>query len=286
MARDKERRPGRGVAWPCTVLAWLLAGIALLPFALTVWTAGRPREQVDKAYEYLSWRLPPHEVRRRVPVEPRPLRVAAVNSLVVSSASAVLCVVLSSLAGYAFAKKHFLGKAALFDLVLASMAVPAAILMMPLFRLTVALHLYDTLLALILPFCVTGFGIFFMRYAISSVPDSLIDAARLDGLSEFGALFRVVLPSIWQSVITLGVLQFIATWHSFVLPHAVVASPRNYTVAVLLGRLMSDFRGLMWNDIMIVVMAAAAPIVLVFIAFNRWILRGAAAVGEERMGGK
>ena len=281
-AQGEQKQRGRpGPRW-CTALAWVLALVALLPFALTIWTAQKPRDRVDAAYYYLSRRLPEQEVRRKVEVAPRPLRVAAINSAIISVTCAVSCVLLSSMAGYAFAKKRFRGKTALFDLVLASMAVPTAVLMMPLFRLTVALHIYDTLSALILPFCVTGFGIFFMRYAISAVPDSLIDSARLDGLSELGALFRVVLPSIWPSVLTLGVLQFIASWGSFVLPHAVVASPKNYTVAILLGRLMSDFRGLMWNDRMIVVIAALVPVVVAFVVFSRWILSGSTAIGDER----
>ena len=221
-------------------------------------------------------------MRRKIRVDPRPLRVALINSVVVSAACSLLAVVIASMAGYAFAKKQFRGKAVLFDLVLAAMALPAAILMVPLFRLTVAMHIYDTMAALILPFAATGFGIFYMRYAISAVPSSLVHCARLDGLSETGALFRVVLPAIWPSVVTLAVLQFIASWNSFVLPHAVIASPQNYTIGILLGRLVHDFRGLMWNDIMIVVIAALVPILLIFAVFSRWILRGATAIGDDR----
>ena len=174
------------------------------------------------------------------------------------------------------------GKALLFDLVLMSMAVPTVILMVPLFRLTVLLRLYDTMGALILPFAVTGFGILYMRYAISAVPDSLIDSARVAGLSETGALFRVVLPAIWPSVAPLAVLQFIASWSAFVLPHAVIASPRNYTIGLLLGRLMADYGGLMWNDIMVIVIAALVPVLLAFLVFNRWVLQGATAIGDDR----
>jgi ABC-type glycerol-3-phosphate transport system permease component len=266
--------------------AWLLALVALLPFAQMVWVARKPRDRVDDSYYYLleTKKLPEEEVRRKVGIDPRPLRRAAVNSTVVSGACAALCVVLASMAGYAFAKRDFRGKAVLFDLVLVSMAVPPAILMMPLFRLTVSLYLYDTLPALILPFCVTGFGIFYMRYVISAVPDETVEAARLDGLSELGVLFRVVVPSVWPSVLTLGILTFITSWNSFVLPHALVASERNYTVAVLLGRLMPDFPGLMWNDIMAVVIASLIPVLAVYFAFNRWVLRAATSLGDNRSG--
>ena len=168
-------------------LVWLYVLAALLPFAQMIWTAQKPRDRVDRSYEYLRLlHVPEREVAQKVAIDARPLRVAAINSTIVSSACAVLSVVFCSMAGYAFAKKRFRGRTVLFDLVLAWMALPTAILMMPLFRLTVVLGIYDTLLALILPFCVTGFGIFYMRYAISSVPDCLIDSARVDGLSELG----------------------------------------------------------------------------------------------------
>jgi ABC-type glycerol-3-phosphate transport system permease component len=252
--------------------------------AQMVWTASKPRSRVDAAYYYLLEHksLPEAEVRRKIEIDPRPLRRALTNSLVVSVTCAVTGVVISTLAGYAFAKRRFLGRAALFDLVLASMAVPAVVLMMPVFRLTVQTGIYDTLAALILPFCVTGFGILFMRYTLSAVPDSLVESARLDGLSEVGALFRVVLPSVWPSVLTLGVLQFLSTWNAFVLPDAVLATPDRYTVSVLLGRMMSEFRGLMWNDIMVVVIAGVVPVLAAFLLFRRPVLRGLRAMGEER----
>lgn len=276
-----ENNKPAGGKW-CVVLVWLIAAVMLLPFVHTVWLAQKHRRSIDRGYHHLARRLPEHEVRRKIRVDPRPLRVALINSIIVSAACSLLSVVIASMAGYAFAKKRFRGKAALFDLVLAAMALPAAILMVPLFRLTVAMHIYDTMAALILPFAATGFGIFYMRYAISAVPSSLVHCARLDGLSETGALFRVVLPAIWPSVVTLAVLQFIASWNSFVLPHAVIASPQNYTIGILLGRLVHDFRGLMWNDIMIVVIAALVPILLIFAVFSRWILRGATAIGDDR----
>ncbi|MFO7899106.1 MAG: carbohydrate ABC transporter permease [Planctomycetota bacterium] len=272
------------VSWLRTVVTWLLAAVAVLPFAFAVWMAEKPRDRVDGSYHYLvaSKKLPEAEVRRKIEIDPRPLRVSLTNTVVVCTASTVLCVVLASMAGYAFAKKQFAGKATLFDLVLASMALPAAILMMPLFRVTAMLRIYDTLAAVILPFGVTGFGIFYMRYAMSAVPDDLVDAALVDGLSEPGALFRVVLPAIWPSVLTLAALQFIGVWGAFVIPQAVLESPEHYTIGVLLGRLMTDYRGLMWNDVMVVVLASILPVMILFVVLERWVLPGLRAIGEER----
>ena len=266
-----------------SVLIWLLALITVLPLALMAWTASKPRDRVDESYRYLAQHLPESEVLRKFEIPERPLQTALLNSTVVSLISAILCVTLASLAGYAFAKRRFPGRNFLFDLVIVSMSVPAVILMMPLFRLTVALRIYDTLLALILPFAVTGFGILYMRSVISSVPDSVIESGRLDGLTEFGVLFRLVIPQVWPSVITLAVLNFITSWGSFVLPHALIASPEHYTASILLGRLMFDYGGLMWNDIMIVVIAAILPVLLIYAAFSRSVLKGLTFIGEERL---
>jgi ABC-type glycerol-3-phosphate transport system permease component len=274
----RRRRGGAGR----TLLLWLLAVFALLPFVEVIWLGHKPRRSVNKSFRALSRKLPEHEARRKIAVDPRPLRVAAVNSAVAGVVCTAVCVVVSSMAGYAFAKKRFRGRALLFDLVLAWMALPPALLMMPVFRMSVVAGVYDTLLAVILPFCVTAFGIFYMRYAVSGVPDSLIDAGRVDGLSEAGVVFRVVLPSIRPSVVTLAALQFLAVWGAFTLPHAVVASHEQYTVAILLGRLVHDFHGLMWNDLMVVVAASLIPVVVVFVLFNRRIMQGLAAIGDER----
>jgi ABC-type glycerol-3-phosphate transport system permease component len=282
---EQMRGRGRGGVGR-TLLLWALAAIAILPFVEVVWLGRKPRQSVDRAFGVLSRRLPEHEARRKIEVDPRPLRAAAINSGIVGAVCSVACVVFCSMAGYAFAKKRFQGRALLFDLVLAWMALPPVLLMMPVFRISVFAGLYDTLLAVILPSCVSGFGIFYMRYAISSVPDSLIDAGRVDGLSELGVVFRLVIPSIWRSVVTLGALHFLTVWGAFTLPHAVVSSHDTYTVAVLLGRLVHDFQGLMWNDIMIVVGAALMPVFVVYVLFNRWLTRGITAIGDRRMRGE
>ena len=260
---------------------WFLALVALLPFVQIVWIAQKPRSHVDASWYYLSQKMPAREVEQKIEIDARPLRVALRNSVIVSTTCALLGICLSLFAGYAFAKKSFPGKGFLFDLVVVSMALPPAMLMMPLFRISIMLRLYDTFAALILPAAVTGFGIFYMRLILSSVPDSIIHSARLDGLSETKLLLRIVVPMIWPAILTLGVMQFIITWNSFIIPHTLIASPSNYTASVLLGRLLSDYRGLMWNDIMIVVAAAIVPVAIIFAACNRVLIRNLADVDSS-----
>ncbi len=283
MSMEPGERGGKRGTWR-SILVWLFALIALVPFVQMFYVAQKPRHLVDDAYYHLSQarQLPESEVRRKIEVDARPLRRAAVNSIAVSTVCSLLCVPTCLMAGYAFARRRFRGKGFLFTLVLLSLAVPPAILMMPIFRLAVGLRIYDTLLALILPFSVSGMGIVYMRWAISSVPESVLDAARLDGLSEAGILFRIVVPAIWPSVGTLAVLQFIVSWNAFVLPDVLVQSQENYTVAVLLGRLMTEFRNLMWNDVMVVVTAGVLPMLVLFAVFHRWVLAGLTAIGDER----
>lgn len=256
-----------------TALIWLFAGIAILPFVHTAWLSMRTRGEVDASYSYLERRMSDPEIERKIMIPPRPLRVALINSTIVSTICAITSVLLGAMAGYAFAKKKFPLKRLLFYLVVVTMAMPPVILMTPLFRMAVSLQLYDTLAILILPFSVTGFSIFYMRTVIATVPESMVDSARMDGLGDFGLVFRVIMPAVWPSVVVLGVLSFLMSWNMFVLPHALIGSSENYTISILLGRLMHDFVGLMWNDIMIVVIAAAVPALLLFLAFSNRIFK-------------
>lgn len=256
-----------------TALIWLFAGIAILPFVHTAWLSMRTRGEVDASYSYLERRMSDPEIERKIMIPPRPLRVALINSTIVSTICAITSVLLGAMAGYAFAKKKFPFKRLLFYLVVVTMAMPPVILMTPLFRMAVSLQLYDTLAILILPFSVTGFSIFYMRTVIATVPESMVDSARMDGLGDFGLVFRVIMPAVWPSVVVLGVLSFLMSWNMFVLPHALIGSSENYTISILLGRLMHDFVGLMWNDIMIVVIAAAVPALLLFLAFSNRIFK-------------
>jgi multiple sugar transport system permease protein len=195
----------------------------------------------------------------------------------------VTCVTLgylffSSLMGYVFAKGRFPGRNAFFLLFLATLFVPFEMRMIPMYLLVRDLGLNNSLSGLIAPFLVGGFGMFLMRQAISSVPDELIDAARLDGAGEFRIYRTVVLPLVKPALAALAVITILGRWNDVLWPLLVNSQRDLYTVTqglAVAGRQQGIFVG--------VAMATAAlaifPVLIAYVIFQRWIIRGIATTG-------
>ena len=141
------------------------------------------------------------------------------NSLIVATLTTVGQVIISALAGYAFAKLKFKYKNALFLLILITMMVPPQVNIIPLFFLMRELHLVNTYSALILPGLFGGFGVFFMRQYFLSLPKDIIDASVIDGCNAFQTFFKIIFPLSLPAIITLSVFTFITTWNSFIWGH-------------------------------------------------------------------
>ncbi len=199
---------------------------------------------------------------------------ALVNSLLVAGTASIAVVVLSSLAGFAFAKLRFRGRNVLLLFVIGTMMVPVQLGLVPLYMLMGRMHLLGTLPSVTLPFLVTGFGVFLMRqYAISAVPDELIEAARLDGASTFRTFWSVVLPALRPAAAVLGLFTFMERWNDFLWPYLALNDPNTTTVQVALSRLSSGY----YADqalIMAGTLLATLPLAVVFVIFGRQIIGG------------
>lgn len=201
------------------------------------------------------------------------------NSAVVAVAVTLGNLVFCSMLGYAFAKIDFWGRDWLFRIVLSTLMIPAITLLVPLFVLVSSLGLVNTYAGLILPFLATPFGVFLMRQFISSLPDELIDAARVDGASELRIFARVIMPLCRPALATLGILTFLGSWNNFLWPLVVASSEDKYTLPVALalysvGQNKTQF-GLMLAGAVVVVL----PVLLVFLALQRHIIQGVATTG-------
>jgi lactose/L-arabinose transport system permease protein len=141
-------------------------------------------------------------------LEAMPVVRILLNSIFVAATTTTSTVFLSALAGYAFAKFRFRGRGVLFAVVLGTLMLPTEIMIVPLFAIMLQLGWVDSYLALIVPFLVTGFGVFLMRQQMMGFPDDLLDAARIDGCGEFGAFFRVALPNLKAACAALGIVTF------------------------------------------------------------------------------
>ena len=162
---------------------------------------------------------------------------ALINSIIISGTIAVAVVFFSTLAGYAFAKLSFKGRDPLMIAVIATMAIPTQLGIIPLFMLVSELKLTNTLGAVIIPGLVSAFGVFFMRqYLVDVIPDELIEAARVDGASMWGTFWHVALPAARPAMAVLGLFMFMAAWTDFLWP-LLVLGPKNPSVQTALAAL-------------------------------------------------
>jgi multiple sugar transport system permease protein len=201
------------------------------------------------------------------------------NSSVVAVAVTAGNVLFCPMLGYALAKLQWRGKGLIMGLVLATLMVPAGITLIPNFVLMANLGFVNTYPGLILPFLVGPFGVFLTRQFMYSIPDELLEAARIDGANEWRIFWQVVLPITVPVLATLGILTFLGSWNSFLYPLVMAQEPNMYTLPVALatfatGQYQADHGMLMAGSVVLVV-----PVLIIFILFQRWITEGIATTG-------
>jgi multiple sugar transport system permease protein len=209
-----------------------------------------------------------------------PLARFYLNSLIVSISRVLITLFTSSLAGYIFARYTFAGKNVAFAFILAQLMIPFQVVMIPAYLILVQLHLVDTLWGLIIPSMVDAFGIFLMRQFVESLPSELIDAGRIDGASEFGIYWRIVLPQMGAALATLGIFTFMATWNDYLWPLIVITTHEKRTLPLLLTWYNSQ-HGTRYDLTMAASVLVLLPILLVYVLFQRWIVRGVALTGMK-----
>jgi multiple sugar transport system permease protein len=197
----------------------------------------------------------------------------ALNSLLLATAVTVASVLLNAMAGYAFAKLRFAGRARIFRALTAALVIPAQVAMLPLFLLLRAVGLVNTYWGVILPSMVSIFGIFLVRQYALSIPDELIDAARIDGAGELTIFRRLVLPICRPILVTLAVFTFLATWNDFLWPLIVLTDQSMYTLPVALANLQGEHQ----QDVELMMAGAVLtmlPVLLLFLSLQRYYLEG------------
>jgi multiple sugar transport system permease protein len=209
-----------------------------------------------------------------------PLGRMYINSGIVTTLTALGVLLTSALAGYGFAKFQFPGRDTLFLLVLASMMIPFFVVMIPVFYLISKFGWINTYAGLIVPNVVTGFGIFLIRQYMLSLPDEVLDAARMDGASEFEIFWRIALPLSTPAIGALGILTFVYHWNNFLWPLIVARSAEMWTVPVGLNSLRVYASS---AEVINLQMAGAAlaivPVMIVFLSLQRYFVQGIAMTG-------
>ncbi len=202
------------------------------------------------------------------------------NSALVAVTTTALCLLVTSLAGYAFAKLRFAGRGRIFGALLTAMVIPTQVAMLPLFLLMRSLGLVNTYWGVIIPGVAPVFGIFMVRQYALSLPDDLLDAARVDGASELRIYRSIVLPLLRPILVTLGMFTFMGAWNDFMWPLIVLTDERRYTLPValanLLGEHAQDMELMMAGSVLTVL-----PVLVLFLALQRSYVEGIAMGGVK-----
>jgi multiple sugar transport system permease protein len=205
------------------------------------------------------------------------------NSLYVSATVTIANLFFCSLAGYAFAKHRFWGRDKIFFALLGSLMIPWQVNLISGFVLMIKFGWLNSFNALIIPAMAGAFGIFLCRQFIMSIPDDLIDAARMDGCSEFTIYRLVILPLIKPILATLAIFTFLQQWNNFIWPLIVINSSEMRTLPLALSVLNSQF-GTRFGMIMAGAVVATTPMLVIFLAFQKYFMKGITIAGLKEYG--
>lgn len=196
------------------------------------------------------------------------------NSLILCTVVTIVVLFISSLAGFAFAKFKFPGKNALFIAILLTMIIPPQLGLIPQYFIIAKAGLLDTLQGVMILSFLNPLGIFLMRqYVSESIPDELIEAAKIDGSSNIKIYWKIVLPIILPAFATLGIIVFTATWGEFLWQFTVLRDPEMYTIQVALASLNNTFK-IDFGMLLSGVFWATIPLVIIFLLFNKLFITG------------
>lgn len=267
----------KGIQYAILVLLVLLS---ILPFVWLLSTALKSPD--ENIFAYPPQFIPTHptldnfvSVWQKVP-----MFWFFVNSIIVTLLTIFFNITLSVMAAYPLARMRFKGQGTIFFSILATMMIPFQVLMIPLYLICLKLSLTDSAgivngwLGLVLPFAVSGFGIFFVRQALVTLPKELEESAVLDGCNSLQILWHILLPLIRPTLATLAVFAFMATWGEFLWPSIILSEPSHFTLPVGLVQLQSAFSS-DWKLIAAGTLLSMVPILVFFFALQKYFVSGA-----------
>ncbi len=258
------------------VLLTVVAALWLVPYAWMTITSFKSLDEILQAPAYpipSSFRTDAYrEVFTSIPVGRFLL-----NTLVMAVAIAALQVLLALPAGYALAKLRFRGRRAAFLLVLACLLIPPQVTFVPVFTLLGPIGLVNTMAALVVPFAVSAFGTFLVRQALVSVPDEIIEAARLDGASELRIIYSILAPMLRPTLAAMFLFSFVYHYSDYFWPLVMTTDDSVRTLPVAVALLREQGTGVRWHVVMAGNVVLSAPVLAVFAFTQRQIVRAVAA---------
>lgn len=274
---------GRTTCWNAIRHGLLLAGalVVLTPFLWMLLTSlkGPTEIFVD---EIRLWPHKLHAIENYTRAfEREPLWLYLLNGVIVTASIFALQVLIALPAAYALAKLRFWGREAVFAIVLLCILIPPQATAIPMFLLLHHLGLLDTYAALIVPFTISAFGIFLMRQFFMTVPDDLVDAARMDGISEIGIVWRVMLPTAVPALTAFGIFSVVAHWNDYFWPLIVLSSEHLYTPPLGVAAFRNEEAGTDYGPLMAAGVIIIAPLIVAFVLAQRRFIEGIAFTGMK-----
>ena len=196
-----------------------------------------------------------------------------VNTVFMSVMAMLLTCLTASMAGYALAKKRFLGRGLIFSLIVCAMALPKQVILIPLLKEMSALNLYDTLWAVIFPTVGWPFGVFLMKQFSEGIPGEILEAARVDGASEWRTFSTIVLPMVKPGIGALAIFTFINSWNDYFMQLVMLASNSKYTISLGIATMQAE-TSVDTGLLMAGATLAAVPIIVVFLVFQKYFTQG------------
>jgi alpha-1,4-digalacturonate transport system permease protein len=202
------------------------------------------------------------------------------NSFFVAITSTAIAVLINTMSGYALAKFKFKGDTIIIMVILSTIMLPLEIIMVPIFSVLRTFGLYDTLWALIVPAAATPTGIFLMRQYLLTIPDEIIQSARIDGASEWRIFISVIIPNAKPAIATLAIFSFMWRWNDYIWPLIAISSPEKYTMQLALANFTGQF-GSDYSSIIAMSAISMIPMLIVFVIFQKQFIQGTARSGMK-----
>lgn len=275
MKNQKVRQAVLGI--PAFIILCVLAFLVIVPLAWLVMSAFKPEKEI---LSYPPTFIPHSLTWDNFSATAKRMHIFTYlkNSVIYSIATTALSVLVNSMAGYAYARKRFKGRRAFFLITLATMMVPFQVIMVPLFLVVYRMGMYNTYMGLIIPRVAVAGSIFMMRAAFEGLPKELEDAARIDGLSEFGIFWRIMLPQVKSAVICLIILSINGSWNDLLWPMIVASDTGMRTLANGLALFVGQ-NSIQYGASFAGALISLAPMLVLYIFGQKYFVEGMASSG-------
>lgn len=202
------------------------------------------------------------------------------NSAIVTVSSTLLLLLINSMAGFALAKYRFKGDTVLLVGFISTLMIPLEVIMIPIFKVISYLGLYNNLLSIIIPPAATPTGVFLMRQYLLTVPDELLEAARMDGASEWKIYWSIILPVAKPILAVLAIFSFMWRWDDFLWPLIGISDPSLYTIQLAISNFIGEFN-VDWGSLLAMSIITMIPVLVVFMMFQRYFVKGMVTSGMK-----